>query len=147
MARSKENNQFKVDYAFPGVCSLCFTEIAEFEGSNDLGRPIITKLKGSFREIMVLLDDNSKMKVSLCETCADSIKPEDMGELMENEINGWQKEVDANPKFDAQKKLDYMDKYSERKVTTRVDIPYGLGEVARVSNPNPNNLKVKLNQK
>ena len=145
MARSKNNNQFKVDYAFPGLCSLCFTEIAEFEGSNSLGRPIITKLKGNFREITVLLDDNSKMKVSLCEDCFENIKPEDMGELMENEINGWQKEVDANPKFEAQKKLDYMDKYSERKITTRVDIPYGLGEVARVSNPRSEKLKVKKN--
>ncbi len=85
---SKNNNQFLVDYAYPGLCSLCHTEVAEFMGSKN-GVAVISRIKGNFRQAEVKLNDGSYMRVSLCEDCYKDFSPEKMGELMESEIAGW----------------------------------------------------------
>ena len=145
---SKANNQFNVDFAFPGVCSLCHTEIAEFNGSNPAtGRPIITRLKSNFREVTVILDDKSKMRVSFCENCFASFGPDDAQSLMESEINGWQSEVDSCcGHWEDTKKKEYMDSYSKRSIVTRHDKPWTLGEISRVKKPREGKLKVKLSK-
>ena len=69
--RSKDNNQFKVDHAWPGICSLCFDEVAKFDGSNEDGKPFVTMLKSNHVSYKVRLDDGSNMTVSLCRDCAN----------------------------------------------------------------------------
>lgn len=140
-------NQFGVDYAFPGLCSLCHTEIADFEGSRQVKagifRPIIKRIKGIAREIDIKLDDGSVMHVALCKTCYNDFKPEDVQELMESEINGWQHEVDEVVSWKDDKKLDHMKKYSERFATDRVDKKWNDIQKSKIKKPRKDKLKVR----
>lgn len=91
------NNNFQVDYACPGFCSKCHTEIANFRGSQEVTpgiyRPKIESLKANFRQQTVELSNNSQMMVPLCETCFN-LTPEDLDYVMASEVKGWQREVD-----------------------------------------------------
>ena len=140
-------NQFGINYSFPGLCSLCHDEIAEFEGSRQVRagifRPIIKRLKGTAREADVRLDDGSVMKVAMCKRCFNNFKPEDTQELMESEINGWQHEVDEVVHWEDDKKLDHMKRYSERFVTDRVDKRWNDTEKSKVKKPRKDKLKVR----
>jgi len=142
--RSKENNQFKIDYAFPGLCSLCHDEVAEFNGSHPNGRPIITKLKNNYATTRVVLDDGSGMTITLCKNCKKDLSPDDMQELMESEINGWQDEVTkATATWTEEKKKSYMKKYSKKYIVDRVDKPFSLKEITKVKKPRKAKLKIK----
>lgn len=142
--RSKDNNQFKIDHAFPGLCSLCHVEIAEFNGSHANGRPIITKLKGNWRETSVLLDDGSAMRVSLCSECYDNFSSDDAQYLMESEINGWQDEIDRCCKtWPEERRISYMKKYSKKFIKNRVDKNWSPSDIARIKKPRADKLRVK----
>jgi len=137
------NNQFNINYDFPGLCALCHVEIAEFNGSGANGRPIIKALKGNFTEMKIGLSDNSKMTVSLCNNCHDNFKPEDMKPLMESVINGWQSELEVVDWVE-EKKLDYMDKYSKLKATDHGDFSYSDKQKKRIKSPDKKNLNIKV---
>jgi len=113
---SKDNNQFGIDHAFPGLCSLCHKEIAEFAGSQEVApgvyRPIVSRLLPSFRSKLVYLSDGSQMSVSLCDKCDASLTPEDCSKLMESEIKGWNKEVEII-QAETEKKEAYKTKMSK----------------------------------
>lgn len=147
MARVKENNQFLKDHSFPGICSLCFDEIADFMGSNDKGRPIITRLKKKYRMASVELDDGSRMSVSLCKICFNGFNGDDAQELMENEINGWQDEVDNVVEWEPDHKIDHMAKYSKRHITNRADKPFDIVEQSKIKKPRTSRLRVKTKRK
>ena len=90
-------NQFNIDYAFPGLCSLCHTEIADFEGSRQIRdgvfRPIIKRLKGIAREADVKLDDGSIMHIAMCKTCYKNFKPEEVkpgDQVLIDQMTDWQ---------------------------------------------------------
>lgn len=132
---SKDNNQFKYDFAVPGLCTKCHTEIAEFSGSHPNGLPVIKKLKTNFRTARIKLDDGSGMTISLCKDCID-FQPEDMAEIMESEINGWDFQVDrCISHWTPEKKDKHMEVYSKRFATSRVDKPWGLEQEARITKP------------
>ena len=141
-------NQFNVDYAFPGLSSLCHDEIADFEGSRQVRagifRPIIKRIKGIARELDIKLDDGSTMKVAMCKKCYSDFKPEDVQELMESEINGWQHEVDEVVDWKDDKKINHMKKYSERFVTDRIDDRWTNIEKSRIKKPRADKLKVRV---
>ena len=141
------DNQFGVDYSFPGLCSLCHKEIAEFEGSRQVKegvfRPIIKRIMGFARTFDVVLDDESVMTVPLCKTCYGTIKPEDMQELMESEINGWQHEVDEVTSFPDEKKVTHMKKYSERFIVDRADKKWKNSDKDKIEKPRKSKLKVR----
>ncbi len=140
-------NQFGVDYAFPGVCSLCHDEIAAFEGSRQIRsgvfRPIIKRILGKARTMQVELDDGSTMTVALCKKCFEDIKPDDMQELMESEINGWQHEVDEVTNFNDEKKIKHMKKYAKRFITDRIDPRFSKEDKAKIKKPRKSKLKVR----
>lgn len=146
---SKENNQFGVDYAFPGLCSYCHSEIATFKGSQEVlpgvFRPIIHLLKPNYRECTFELNDGSLMQIALCQSCDDDIEPKHMDHLMESEINGWQKEIDELlPKWEESKKSDHMDQHSKKFITGRKTKPWTLGQISKITKPRPEKLKVKV---
>lgn len=93
---AKENNQFQVDYAYPGVCSLCHTEIAEFRGSWEVApgqyRPVVGALKANFRSRNVILSDETIMTISLCDKCNETFSDKDFKRLMASEHKGWEEE-------------------------------------------------------
>jgi hypothetical protein len=138
---SKNNNQFKVDCDFPGLCALCHTEVAEFEGSHPNGIPKISRLKGNFHSFDVMLDDGSRMSVALCTDCFFDIKPEDMKTIMGNVIRGWDKEMNV-VKWPEQKKDSYIDRYSERYITNRADESFSESEIKRIEKPDVKSLEL-----
>jgi len=157
---SKDNNQFGIDCSFPGLCSYCHTEIANFNGSKEVApgvfRPEIVSLRPSYRESVFELNDGSKIAIPLCEDCDDDIEPQHMAELMESEINGWQKEVDElvdwkdSVKPDGtiytaeEKKLDYMVEFSAKFIKDRKNKPWTLGQKSKLAKPRKEKLKVKV---
>lgn len=143
---SKNNNQFKIGHAFPGLCSLCHHEIAEFNGSHSNGKPIVVKIKPNFRKAEVILDDGSHMTVALCDECFDSIGPESMQELMESEINGWNHDVKVSlrDKWSKDEKDRYLAYYSSRYITNRADKPFTIDEVTRIKKPRISKLNFKV---
>ena len=141
-------NQFGVDYAYPGTCSLCHDEIAVFEGSRQVRagvvRPIIKRILGKARLARIELDDNSKMSVAMCKTCFNAFKPEDAQELMESEINGWQVEVNEVVNgWDDERKIKYMKRYAKRFMTDRVDKRWNKIQKAKIKKPRKSKLKVR----
>ena len=144
----RENNQFLIGYSFPGICSLCHKEIAAFEGSRQIRagifRPIIKRILGIARVVDLKLDDNSEMGIAMCKTCESGLKPEDMQELMESEINGWQHEEDEIANFTDTHRIKYMKRYSKRFVTDRVDEKWSKDEKLRIKKPRRAKLKVRI---
>jgi hypothetical protein len=141
-SRTKENNQFKIGYSYPGLCSFCFDEVAEFDGSKN-GVPVITQFKPNHDIVILTLDDGSMMGINLCTDCAENLATKDFGELMESEINGWQAEVDRTDWKDAQKRK-YMKEYSKRHAVGRIDKPLSLDEIKQIKKPRKSKLKVKV---
>ncbi len=130
---SKNNNQFKIDYAYPGLCSLCHTEVAEFAGSKN-GVVIVTRLKGNFRQAEVQLEDNSYMRVTLCEDCYIGFDPEQMGDLMDSEIKGWVWETRrTNPEDKEARKVFKQAK--KKFVKDRKDKKWSDKERAKIKKP------------
>ena len=115
--RSKENNQFLIDHAWPGLCSLCHDEIATFSGSNKNGKPKIDKLKNNYKTIKVMLNDNSHMSVQLCKDCYSNIDESDLPALTESEYLGWKSEVDNNNNWSIEKKQSYLERYKTKTIT------------------------------
>lgn len=140
---SIDNNQFKIGYDFPGLCALCHIEIAEFHGSLPNGRPNVTKMKGNASSLKVKLDDGSVMGVNICNDCYNDFKPEDMKDLMESVINGWQSEVDILP-WEEEKKISYMKEYSKLKAIGRKDVNYSAEQLAKIKDPDLNKLNIKV---
>lgn len=143
---SKDNNQFKIDYAFPGLCSLCHCEVAEFKGSKEyapgISRPVISKLKPNYHEAQVELSDSTLMTVALCTDCFYGFTPEDSAALMESEINGWNAEMPML-NLPEEKKKEYMSQQTDKFITNRTDKPWTLGEIKRINKPSKSRLTFK----
>jgi len=145
---SKSNNQFGIDVSFPGLCSYCHTEVANFNGSREVlpgvFRPIITTLKANYRESIFQLNDGTKMVIALCEDCDDDIEPKHMAELMESEINGWQKEVDELlPGWTNDRKQSHMEECGKKFINNRTNKPWTLGQLSKLTTPRKDKLKVR----
>ena len=147
--RLKTNNQFGIDYDFPGLCALCHTEIAEFDGSFEarpgVFRPKILELKPNYRAFQFKLNDGSFMNVTSCEDCHDEFKPEDSQELMESVINGWQEEIDSILiEWEDEKKRNHMKEYSKKHIVDRSDKRLKYSDLSKLKKPRPEKLKVKV---
>ena len=136
-----DNNQFKIDYDYPGLCAHCHVEIAEFNGSNKYGTPIITKFKPNFTTGKIEINDGSGMTITLCSTCDISLKPEDMGELMESVINGLIVQIQKTPALEPKKQADIAVLVTKF-ITQRIDKPFKASEVPDITKPNADNLNV-----
>ena len=140
-------NQFDIDYSFPGLCSLCHKEIAEFAGSRQVAdgvfRPIITRIKGIAREVDFKLDDGSSMRIAMCKTCEEAFVPEDTQPLMESEINGWQHEVSEVVAWGDSKKRRHMKVYAKRHIIDCLDKKWTKHQKTKVKKPRKSKLKVR----
>lgn len=90
------SNEFGIDYAAPGFCTLCHTAIANFKGSIEVApgvyRPNIISLKSNFRTKLIELSNGTFMSISLCDKC-ENFTPEDCEKIMASEVAGWNKEI------------------------------------------------------
>lgn len=116
--RSKNNNQFKIGHAWPGLCSLCFDEVAYFNGSNENGKPNVVRYKNSARVFKIALSDDSTMATVLCRDCYENINEDDYGQLMSSEKSGWNRELDVclKDKWSKKRKEKYRKKYMKLKI-------------------------------
>lgn len=142
---SAENNQFKIDHAYPGICSLCHTEIAEFNGSHKSGLPILTKFKENKREAQIKLSDNSVMTVLICKDCHENLSDQNLGELMESEINGWAHQINTilRDKWSFNDRVSYMKKYESLTAVGRIDKKLVI-ERGNIPAPRKTKLKTKV---
>ena len=128
------SNQFGITHDWPGLCALCHTEVAEFNGSHSNGVPIIARWLPTKGEVIVSLDNGSKMRVTVCSKCESTFKPDQCEKLMESVVGGWQKEceilvADPNkPEWDEAKKNAHMKEYSKLTVVDRIDSIWSLEE-------------------
>lgn len=132
-------NQFGITHDWPGLCAMCHVEVATFNGSHPNGVPIIKEWKANKGEVIVGLDNGTKMRVTVCCECEAKFKPEDCGELMESVIGGWNKECellvadDTKPEWNDAKKVSHMSTYKELKVVDRHDIIWSQAEKNKIS--------------
>lgn len=108
-------NQFGIKHAFPGICSLCFKEVAEFNGSDKNGKPNITRFLPSYFGLISMLDDGSQMTITLCNDCAKDLKKKDYKKIIKSEIDGWEYELTNCLKtWTNEQKQEYRNKYFKR---------------------------------
>lgn len=112
-------NQFNIEHAFPGICTKCFTEVAEFNGSDRNGKPVISKFLPNHVNIEIGLSDKTKMTITLCTDCAKKLAEEDKKKIMESEQKGWQWELNNCLKTWAkEKKEDYLKDYNKLEIVS-----------------------------
>ena len=115
LIRDKMSNQFGVNHAFPGICSSCYTEVAEFRGSHSNGKPIIVRYLPNYFGLITVLDDGSQMTITLCSDCANSLAKKDYKKIMKSEIAGWEYELTNCLKtWTREKKQEYRKNYFKR---------------------------------
>ena len=69
-----------------------------------------------YSETEYLLDDGSKMRVAICEQCKINLLPKDENYIMKCVLEGWRAEVEGFNHWTREKKDNYMDRYSKRKI-------------------------------
>lgn len=70
-------------------------------------------------EMTFVLNDNSKMKVTICRNCKAEIEESDYPALMDCVYKGWEFEI-KNLTWSEEKKLDYLTKYKEKSIIKRI---------------------------
>lgn len=113
--------QYKVpNYDVFGYCTNC--------GKQMIGHKIIdgvykVKLSGEYTAVMFLLSDGSKMRVSMCQRCADTFpdNEDDRIHIMQKVYRGWQHEVETYSDWDEEKKTEYLDTYGKKRIVIRTD--------------------------
>jgi len=97
----------------------------------DRGRVVMAPTPDADSE-MLLLNDGSRMRVSMCRECKQGLKDSDLPYLMDAALQGWEWETDQlvedpnNPEWDEVKKKKHMDHQRKLKAITR---PSGLSKI------------------
>ena len=66
-------------------------------------------------ETQYLLNDGSKMRVSICKSCKKGLTDKDFTGIMASVMRGWEEEV-KTLKWTKKKKRDYLNRYSKLKI-------------------------------
>jgi len=114
------------DYKIPecdtfGYCVKC--------GKKMIGHAVIDgvykiKLSGDYTDVSYKLNDGSSMRVAMCKGCSDNLTgdKEEHDLIMRKVWRGWQNEVQTFSHWPEQKKIDYLNQYSTRRIVIRDDI-------------------------
>lgn len=122
-------NQFGITHAFPGICSKCFIEVAEFHGSNHESKPIITKYLPNYFGLTTILDDGTLMTITLCTDCAKDLSDKDYKNIMKSEMEGWEWELDNCLKnWTKEDKQKYKEKYRKRSIKGHIKSSLGRNQ-------------------
>lgn len=117
------------EYDKPGYCAYCHKAIAEFDGANN-----IVRLLGDAAEAWFTLDDLSRMRVMLCQSCKDGLKPSDTPKLMESVYKGWVFECDTlveKKAWSEEKRNNHLGKYGDRHIVARNDVPWNKATIEK----------------
>lgn len=108
----------KIDYDKFCHCVLCHKHLITERVVGNHIEKVFTPDKD---ETIFLLDDGSQMRVTICKKCKDGLTDKEYDKVMKSVIKGWQKEMDMLPHWSKQKKKDYMDRYSKKKILCKTE--------------------------
>jgi len=74
-----------------------------------------------YQETEFLLDDGSKMRVAICESCKSGISKKDETKIMDCVKEGWKVELDGLPHWSNERKQKYLDKYMKLEIVCNSD--------------------------
>lgn len=135
-------SQMNVREAYPGFCTLCHTEVAEFDGFIDIGngqkRLKVIGLKPNFRIAHLRLSDGTMMTITTCDKCQD-FGPEDCDKIMESEMRGWRREI-AEMLQDDPTTQDWLLEASKLKVKDRPDRNWSEADRRKITHPQVRNM-------
>jgi hypothetical protein len=141
---STYNNDMSVDYDKSGFCALCHVAIAVFDGFSVDQTPNLLRWLGIATKTRVILDDGSKMDISMCIKCDENLLPKDCGPLMESVIRGWHWEVlNKLTKWTQEQKDAYMARYSKRYIMNRDHQPWSADDLKEMKKPRPSRMDVR----
>lgn len=72
-----------------------------------------------YSETEYLLNDGSRMRVAICLACKDKITDKDSEGIMNCVIRGWENEVADFKHWSDERKKNYLDKFSKKKIVCR----------------------------
>ncbi len=113
-----------IDYDSYGHCCSCHKNmlIEQVVGGN-----VIKRFTADYDEVQYLLNDGSKMRVTICKQCKELDKHSDTSNIMECIIKGWQKEVDDlvadenKPNWTQEKANEHMEWYGNLEIVSDTD--------------------------
>lgn len=121
-----------------GFCIKCHKDLMT---DKVIGGKVVRIFLGDKDETEFLLDDDSKMRVTICRICKDKLTPDDEPEIMKEVVAGWQAEM-GQVKWSENDKKDYMDRYSKRKIICRSEnVPLDVLDKKKEKNNGNNNKK------
>ena len=101
-----------IDWDSFGHCCLCHKNMAF---KQVVGMKEVQRFSPEYCEAEFMLNDNSKMKVALCQPCKDSITEKDYPRIEDSVIRGWEQEI-TQLGWSEPRKKEYMDRYSQIKI-------------------------------
>jgi len=96
-----------------GHCVMCHKNMLIEQA---IDGKIQNRFTPEYQETEFLLDDGSRMRVAICETCKNELKVEDEPKIMECVKLGWEVEVEGIKTWTAEKKSNYLKKYSKKNI-------------------------------
>lgn len=84
-----------IDYDLFGHCSCCHNNMLI---EQVVGGKVIKRFTADYAEVEYLLNDGSKMRVSVCKPCQEKGIHLDLNRVMTSVVKGWQHEVDEKVK-------------------------------------------------
>lgn len=73
-----------------------------------------------YSELELFLSDGSKMRVAICVDCRQSLRDENLPEIMETVYRGWEKELESSG-WGVEKKDKYLKRYNGLRVVCKTD--------------------------
>lgn len=113
-----------MDFDRHGHCCACHKNMLIEEV---IGGKIQRRWTADYDEAEYLLNDNSKMRVTICRQCKALGKHLDTADIMDAVIRGWKAETDIlvldenKPMWDEKKQIEYMDVYSKKEIVTHTE--------------------------
>jgi uncharacterized protein YlaI len=77
-----------------------------------------------YTEATFKLDDNSLIRIALCDDCHNFLKPADVPYIMESIKQGWIHDANRMTTWTPEKKKNYIDTYMKRDIVSRHDIEW-----------------------
>lgn len=101
-----------MDYDKYGHCVQCHKNMWI---EQVIGQQVTKRLSAEYCETEYLLNDGSKMRVAICQTCKGALTPKDDSKIMKCVYRGWEEEI-KDLKWSDEKKKTHLQKYDKLKI-------------------------------
>lgn len=108
------------DYDTFGYCINCGKKMVDMKVIDGISK---IKLSGEYTTVMFKLNDGSEMRLAMCRGCADKWDDNESSKIhiMQKVYRGWQHEVETFSHWDEDKKKNYLEEYSKKRIVIRSD--------------------------